>query len=69
MDFLASKEGQTLLDSVDPGRASFLIQGTLANKLAKGVNMSICGAGCRGRDDKLAERIAVEAWGLPKMGD
>lgn len=69
IDYLASPEGQALLDSIDPGRASFLIEGTLANRLAKGANTSICGTGCRDREDKLEERIAVDTWGLPKVGE
>lgn len=69
IEFLASKEGQDLLDSVDPGRASFLIEGTLANRFAKGANVSICAAGCRDRKTNILERIAVGTWGLRKVGE
>lgn len=68
IEFLASKEGQELAESIDPGRGSFLVEGTLAHKFAKGANVSLCGNDCRYREDKLMERIAVEAWGLPKVG-
>ena len=68
IDFLASKEGQELVESLEPGRASFLMEGTLANKLKKGANVSLCGNDCRGTEDKIMERIATQAWGFPKVG-
>jgi spermidine/putrescine-binding protein len=69
IEFLASPEGQAVLDGVDPGRASFLVPKTLAHKLATGANVSICAVGCRDREDDLMKRIAVDAWGLPKVGE
>ena len=68
LEFLASKEAQQIADSREPGRASFLVEGTLANKLAKGANVSICGSSCRNQQEKLGARIATEAWGLPSVG-
>lgn len=68
IEFLASKEGQDLTESLEPGRASFLGEGTLANKLMKGANVSLCGNECRGTEDKIMERIATQAWGFPKVG-
>jgi iron(III) transport system substrate-binding protein len=68
IDFLASREGQDLVESLEPGRASFLMEGTLANKLKKGANVSLCGNDCRGTEDKIMERIATQAWGFPKVG-
>jgi iron(III) transport system substrate-binding protein len=68
LEFLASREGQEIVESVEQGRGSFLVEGTLANKLAKGANVSLCAAVCRGREEKLMTLIAVEAWGLPKVG-
>jgi iron(III) transport system substrate-binding protein len=68
IEFLASKEGQDIIDSVDPGKASFLVEGTLANNLLKGAKVSLCAGGCRDQEDKMMERIATEAWGLPKVG-
>ena len=59
---------QELVDSIEPGRGSFLVEGTLAYKLAKGASASICGGQCRHREDAVMERIAVEGWGLPKVG-
>ena len=68
IEFLASKEGQEIAESTDPGRGSYLIPGTLAYKLAKGANISLCVDDCRHRQNELTERIAVEAWGFPKVG-
>ena len=67
LEFVASKEGQDTVESIEPGRGSLLVEGTTANKLAKSVTVSLCGRGCFDRADQLAERIAVEAWGLPKV--
>jgi len=69
IEFLASPEGQQILDAVDPGRASFLVQKTLANQLANGANVSVCATGCRNREDDLMKRIAVDIWGLPKVAE
>ena len=66
---VVSRERQEILDTVDPGRASFLIPKTLAHKLATGANVAICAVGCRDREDDLMKRIAVAAWGLPKIGE
>ncbi|MBI2985129.1 MAG: extracellular solute-binding protein [Deltaproteobacteria bacterium] len=68
IEFLASKEGQDVTESLEPGRSSFLVEGTLANKLMKGAKLSLCGNDCRGTEDKLMQRIATEAWGFPKVG-
>jgi iron(III) transport system substrate-binding protein len=68
IEFLASKEAQQIVDRFDPGKAFFMIEGTLANKLMKGNEASVCTSQCRAREEKLMERIAVEAWGLPKVG-
>ena len=68
IEFLASREGQDAAESIEPGRGSFFVEGTLAHKLAKGSNVSLCGGECRHREEKLIQRIAVEAWGLPKVG-
>jgi iron(III) transport system substrate-binding protein len=68
IEFLASKEAQEIVDNVDPGKASFLVDGTLANSLIKDVKVSLCAGGCRDQEDKTMERIATEAWGLPKAG-
>lgn len=69
IEFLASPEGQEILDAVDPGRASFLVPKTLANNLTSGANVSVCAKGCRDREDDLIKRIAVDAWGLAKVGE
>ena len=68
IEFLASKEGQEVVESLEPGRGSFLVEGTLAHKMAKGADVSLCGADCRDKEDKLMHRIATEAWGFPKVG-
>jgi ABC-type Fe3+ transport system substrate-binding protein len=67
IEFVASKEGQDTVESLEAGRGSLLVEGTTANKLAKSVTVSLCGRGCFDRADQMAERIAVEAWGLPKV--
>jgi len=68
MEFIASTEGQTLVDAQDPGKASFVVEGTLAGKVMQGRKVSRCNAVCRNGEEKMIERIAVEAWGLPKAG-
>ncbi|MGH7845840.1 MAG: ABC transporter substrate-binding protein, partial [Candidatus Binatia bacterium] len=68
IEFLASKEGQETVEGLEPGRGSFLVEGTLAHKYAKGSNVSFCGDQCREDEEKLMQRIAVEAWGAPKVG-
>lgn len=64
LEFLASKEAQAIVDGNEAGRGSFLIEGTLAHKLAKGANISLCDFNCLAREDKIVERIAVTIWGL-----
>lgn len=56
--------GKAVVDGNEAGRGSFLIEGTLAHKLAKGANISLCGFNCLAREDKIVERIAVKIWGL-----
>ncbi|MBI2987307.1 MAG: ABC transporter substrate-binding protein [Deltaproteobacteria bacterium] len=68
LEFLASKEGQDVVESIELGRGSVLVEGTAAYKLARGTNTSLCGPGCFDQTDRLMERIAVEAWGFPKLG-
>ena len=68
LEFLASAEGQRVVEEVNPGKGSLLIEGTIAHKLARGANVSLCGPGCFDRADQLMQRIAVEAWGFPKAG-
>jgi ABC-type thiamine transport system substrate-binding protein len=68
LEFLASGEAQQIVDTWDPGRAFFMFEGTLANKLTKGNETSICTDRCRASEEKIMERIAVEAWGFPKVG-
>ena len=68
VEFFASKDGQEIVESLEPGRASFVVDGTAANKVAKEANVSLCDGVCRDREEKLIERIAVEAWKFPKVG-
>ncbi|HWP60570.1 MAG TPA: hypothetical protein VNL14_21930 [Candidatus Acidoferrales bacterium] len=68
MEFLTSSEAQQIVDRFDPGKAFFMFEGTVANKLMKGNEASICTSRCRAREEKLMEKIAVEAWGFPKVG-
>lgn len=69
IEFVASNEAQQIVDSTDPGKASFLVEGTIGQKLLKGKNVSLCGGSCRDRQSEYMERIAVSAWGLPKIGE
>ena len=69
IEFVASNEAQQIVDSVDPGKASFLVEGTIGQKLLKGKSVSLCGGSCRDRQSEYMERIAVSAWGLPKVGE
>jgi hypothetical protein len=46
-----------------------LVERTLAHKLASGAQLSVCATGCRDREDDLIKRIAVDAWGLPRVGE
>jgi ABC-type Fe3+ transport system substrate-binding protein len=66
LEFLASREAQEIIDSNEPGRGSFLVEGNLVHKLAKNANVSICNVNCLLRGNKIAHRIAVEIWGLPE---
>jgi iron(III) transport system substrate-binding protein len=68
VEFFASKDGQDIVESLEPGRASFLVEGTAANKITKDANVSLCVGVCRDREEKLIERVAVEAWKFPKVG-
>ncbi|HWP60574.1 MAG TPA: extracellular solute-binding protein [Candidatus Acidoferrales bacterium] len=68
MEFVASREAQEIVDKFDPGKASFLVEGTLAHSWLKNVKVSLCAGACRNQEERLIERIAVEAWGLPKAG-
>ena len=68
LEFLASGEAQQIVDTWDPGKAFFMFEGTLANKLTKGNETSICTDRCRAGEEKIMERIAIEAWGFPKVG-
>jgi iron(III) transport system substrate-binding protein len=69
IEFVASNEAQQIVDSIDPGKASFLLEGTVGQKLLKGKSVSLCGGSCRDRQSEYMERIAVTAWGLPKLGE
>lgn len=64
LEFLAAKEAQEIVDGNEPGRGSFLVDGNLAHRLAKNANLSVCNVSCLLLGNKLAERIAVEIWGL-----
>jgi ABC-type Fe3+ transport system substrate-binding protein len=66
IEFLASKEGQKIADEINPGRASVLVEGTLAYEASKERKVSLCGPRCSAGADRFMSRIAVEAWGFPK---
>lgn len=64
--FLASGEAQQIVESTEPGRGSFLVEGNLTHRLAKSASVSFCNVACLLKGNKIAERIAVEVWGLPE---
>jgi ABC-type Fe3+ transport system substrate-binding protein len=64
LEFLASREAQQIIESNEPGRGSFLVEGNLVHKLAKNANVSICNVTCLLSGNKTAERIAIEIWKL-----
>jgi len=64
LEFLASREAQGVIDSNEPGRGLFLVEGNLVHKLAKSANVSVCNVNCLLIGNKIAEKIAREIWGL-----
>ena len=73
MEFIASPEGVQLLDKIDPGVASIYVDGTKAKQLttaleAKGGKVAFCNAACSSYLDTISPKIAVQSWGLPKVG-
>jgi ABC-type Fe3+ transport system substrate-binding protein len=67
LEFMASKEGQKIADDINPGRASLLVEGTVAYQASKETKVSLCGPRCSAGADKVMEKIAVEAWNFPKV--
>ena len=65
LEFLASGEAQQIVESTEPGRGSFLVEGNLTHQLTKSASVSFCNVACLLKGNKIAERIAVEVWGLP----
>jgi hypothetical protein len=43
-------------------------EGNLTYRLAKSFSVSFCNVACLLKGNKIAERIAVEVWGLPAPG-
>jgi len=69
IEFTASKEGQEVRDSFNPGDGSYLVEGTLANKLVGTTKVSVCAdLECLSKQREVGERIIVEAWKFPKAG-
>jgi iron(III) transport system substrate-binding protein len=69
IEFTASKEGQQVRDSFNPGDGSYLVEGTLANKLVGTAKVSVCAdLECLSKQRRVGERIIVEAWKFPKAG-
>ena len=67
IEFTASEEGQKIRDSFNPGDGSYLVKGTLANKLVGTGNVSVCAdLECLNKQRRVAERIIVDAWKFPK---
>jgi iron(III) transport system substrate-binding protein len=69
IEFTASKEGQEVRDSFNPGDGSYLVEGTLANKLVGTAKVSVCAdLECLNNQRRVGERIVVDAWKFPKAG-
>jgi len=64
LEFLASSEAQRIIDANEAGRGSFLVAGSLAQKLAQSANVSFCDVSCLLSGNRRAEKIAVEIWQL-----
>jgi iron(III) transport system substrate-binding protein len=64
LEFLASRDAQQIVEAREAGRGSFLVEGNLTHQVTKNANVSVCNVGCLLKGNKIAERIAVEIWGL-----
>jgi iron(III) transport system substrate-binding protein len=69
MEWMASLEAQEALAQRDPGKVSFLVEGSVANKLLKDARVKpvLCSGKCLLKAAELEQRIAVDAWGLPAV--
>jgi iron(III) transport system substrate-binding protein len=70
LEFLASPAGTQIIEKVDPGIASRLIEGTRAYQVThdfvtNGGQMAFCDADCSSYKETFASRIAGESWGFP----
>jgi len=65
LEFLASKGAQAIVEGNEPGRGSFAVEGSVAHKLAKETNVSICDFNCFANEERILEHISVKIWGLP----
>jgi ABC-type Fe3+ transport system substrate-binding protein len=69
MEWMASLEAQDALAQRDPGKVSFLVEGSVANRLLKDAKVKpvLCSGKCLLKAAELEQRIAVDAWGLPAV--
>jgi hypothetical protein len=53
----------------DPGKVSFLVEGSVANKLLKDAKVKpvLCRGQCMLKEAQLEEKIAIGAWGMPAV--
>lgn len=71
MEFVSDPDIQiNVLSPHDPGKASYLIEGTVPFNLMRDFkgNINLCTAECMARDPDIAQRIVVEGWGFPSIG-
>jgi iron(III) transport system substrate-binding protein len=69
LEWMASLEAQDTLAQRDPGKVSFLVEGSVASKLLKDAKVKpvLCSGRCMQKEAQLEEKIAVGAWGMPAV--
>ena len=71
MEFISTPEVQlNILAAHDPGKASYLVEGTVPYELLQSFEgeITICAGECQERSAAIDTRIVVEAWGFPRVG-
>ncbi len=71
MEFVSTPVVQLdILAARDPGKASYLIEGTVPYDLIQNFEgeITICAGECQVRSAAIDARIVVEAWGFPRVG-
>ena len=71
MEFVSTPVVQLdILAAHDPGKASYLVEGTVPYELLRTFEgeITICAGECQVRSSAIDARIVVEAWGFPRVG-